>query len=60
MAAMRERAIILLDVTGLGLLVAGAWSTWGIGAGLGALGASSLIGALYVEFVVPRRQKGPA
>ena len=33
MAAMRERAIILLDVTGLGLLVAGAWSTWGIGAG---------------------------
>lgn len=58
MATMRELIVVVLDVVGLGLLVAGAWATWGLGAGLAALGFSSILVAFYFGEVVPRR-KGP-
>lgn len=54
---MRAVGILALDVAGLALLVAAAWTTWGLGAGLATVGASCLAGALLLES--PRRRREP-
>lgn len=43
--------VLILDSAGVALLVAAAWSTWGLGAGMAALGASALVLAVYVDFM---------
>ncbi|HXF71501.1 MAG TPA: hypothetical protein VNO79_02695 [Actinomycetota bacterium] len=46
---MRRALVLVLDASGLGLLVAAAWTTWGLGAGLTALGLALLGLALVIE-----------
>ena len=43
MAALPQARTALLSVAGFGLLVAGAWTTFGVGAGLAASGVALLV-----------------
>ncbi len=49
MAPMREVVVFVLEAAGLGLVVAGVWAAWGIGAGLAASGLALLLVGLTVE-----------
>lgn len=57
MAAMRELVVLALDLLGLSLLVAAAWVSWGLGAGLGALGVGMLACAFRLEQVLTARRR---